>query len=50
MRQNWLTNRVVKGHDDILAHSREAWNTLLDRPRMIMPIGLRDWAAVGLTQ
>jgi transposase len=47
MRQNWLSNRVFKSYDDILAHCCEAWNKLVDQPWTIMSIGLRDWAAIG---
>src|ERR1700676_356053 len=30
--------------DDILEHCCYAWNKLVDQPRAIMSIGLRDWA------
>jgi transposase len=47
MRQNWLSNRIFKGYDDILDHCCHAWNRLLDQPWKIMSLGLRDWADVG---
>ena len=28
MRENWLSNRVFKSHDDILDHCCQAWNNL----------------------
>jgi hypothetical protein len=47
MRQNWLSNRIFKSCDDIIALSCDAWNKLTARPWLIMSIGLRDWAMVG---
>ena len=44
LRENWLSNRVFEDYDDILAHCCHAWNCLIERPRKIMTIGLRDWA------
>ena len=44
MRDNWLSNRVFKSYDDIVALSCEAWNKLLEQPWKIMSIGTRDWA------
>ena len=44
MRDNWLSNRVFKGYDDIVAHCCDAWNNLADRPWKIMSIGMRQWA------
>jgi putative transposase len=44
MRENWLSNRVFKSNDDILAHCCQVWNKLVDQPWTIMSIGLRDWA------
>jgi len=44
MRDNWLSNRVFKDYDDIVAHCCAAWNDLTDQPWRIMSIGLRDWA------
>ncbi|MFT3972048.1 MAG: IS630 family transposase [Amaricoccus sp.] len=44
MRDNWLSNRVFKGYDDIVAHCCAAWNDLVDQPWRIRSIGRRDWA------
>jgi putative transposase len=44
LRENWLSNRVFRGYEDILALCCDAWNRLTDRPWTIMSIGLRDWA------
>src|ERR1700732_618079 len=43
MRDNWLSNRIFKSHDDILDHCCFAWNKLIDMPWKIMSIGTRDW-------
>ena len=44
IRENWLSNRVFKSYDDILAQSCNAWNKLIDQPWKIMSIGHRKWA------
>ena len=44
MRDNWLSNRVFKSYDDILARCCQAWNKLIDQPGTIMSIGQRKWA------
>ena len=44
LRQNWLSNRVFSGYEDIVAHCCEAWRELTERPWQIMSIGRRDWA------
>ena len=44
MRDNWLSNRVFKSYDDIVALCCDAWNNLTDRPWKIMSIGMREWA------
>ena len=44
MRDNWLSNRIFKDYEDIVAHCCAAWNKLVDQPWKIMSIGLRDWA------
>jgi transposase len=44
IRDNWLSNRVFKSYDDIVALCCEAWNNLIDRPWKIMSIGCRQWA------
>lgn len=43
LRQTWLSNRVLGGYDDILAHCCEAGNKLTNQPWRIISIGLRDW-------
>lgn len=50
MRQNWLSNRVFKTYDDILAICCDAWNKLVAQPWTIMSIALRPWAAIGHDQ
>jgi hypothetical protein len=32
MRDNWLSNRIFKSHDDIVDHCCFAWNKLVDQP------------------
>ena len=44
MRDNWLSNRIFKSFDEIVAIYCEAWNSLIDQPWQIMSIGLRKWA------
>lgn len=44
IRENWLSNRVFKSYDDIVALSCEAWNKLIDDPGRITSIGWRNWA------
>lgn len=44
LRDNWLSNRVFGGYDDIVAHCCEAWNELIDQPWRIKSIGRREWA------
>ena len=44
MRDNWLSNRIFKSHDDIVNHCCFAWNKLVDQPWKILSIGLRQWA------
>ena len=44
MRDNWLSNRIFRSYDDIVALCCEAWNKLVDQPWKIMSIGLRKWA------
>jgi len=43
LRDNWLSNRIFKSHEDIIAHCCEAWNNLIDQPWRIMSLGLRQW-------
>lgn len=42
MRENWLSNRVFKSYQDIVALCCNAWNNLVDRPWKIMSIGMRQ--------
>jgi transposase len=44
IRDNWLSNRIFHGAENIVDHCCHAWNKLVDRPWCIMSIGLRDWA------
>ena len=44
LRDNWLSNRVFEGYDDIVAHCCVAWNDLIDQPWRIRSIGRRSWA------
>ncbi len=44
MRDNWLSNRIFKSYHDIVDPCCAPWNKLVDQPRKIMSIDLRDWA------
>ncbi len=44
MRDNWLSNRIFTGDDDIERHRCFYWSRLIKQPWRIMSIGLRDWA------
>ena len=44
IRDNWLSNRVFKSYEDIVALCCDAWNNLIERPWKIMSIGIRKWA------
>jgi hypothetical protein len=44
LRDNWLSNRVFRGYDHIVAHCRDAWSELKDQPWRIRSIGRRVWA------
>ncbi len=44
LRDNWLSNLILKSYDDLVDHCCEAWNKLVDQPWRIMSIGLRQWA------
>ena len=41
MRDNWLSNRIFKAFDEIVAICAEAWTKLIEQPWRIMSIGLR---------
>jgi transposase len=44
LRDNWLSNRVFRSYDDIVAHCCETWNELMDQPWRIRSVGYRAWA------
>jgi transposase len=44
MRDNWLSNRVFTGYDDIVALCCAAWNDLIEQPWRLRSIGRRSWA------
>jgi hypothetical protein len=44
LRDNWLSNRVFSGYEDIVAHCCAAWNELMEQPWRIRSIGRRKWA------
>lgn len=44
MRDNWLSNRIFKSYEQILALCCQAWNKLISQPWTIMSIGMRQWA------
>ena len=48
LRQNWLSNRVFEIYDAILETDCQTWNKLIDQPKTIISIGLRDWAHTSL--
>ena len=44
MRDNWLSNRIFKSYEDIVALCCQAWNNPIDQPWKIMSLGMRKWA------
>ena len=44
LRDSWLSNRMFASYQDTLEECCQAWNRLFEPPRIIMPIGTRDWA------
>ena len=44
MRDNWLSNRVFRIYEEIVAVCSDAWNKLVNQPWRIMSIGNREWA------
>jgi putative transposase len=42
LRDNWLSNRIFKSYDDLVDHCCHTWNKLVEQPRRIMSIGLRQ--------
>jgi hypothetical protein len=47
LRQTFLSNRVFETYEEILEAACDAWNTVLNTPRRITSIGLRNWARTG---
>lgn len=50
LRQTYLSNRVFDGYDAIIDAACQAWNRLIEKPWIIMSIGMRDWAHTGQYQ
>ena len=44
IRENWLSNRIFKSYDDIVALCCEACNKFSDNPDPITSIAWRNWA------
>ena len=44
LRDNWISNRIFAGYDNLLDHCCFAWNKLIDIPWKIMSIAMRAWA------
>ena len=47
LKNNFLSNRVYKDLDQILAACCDAWNNLCNEPGRIASIGSRKWAAIN---
>ncbi len=47
LRANWLSNRVFETYDAIIDAACDAWVKLIDQPKTITSIGLREWAHIG---
>ena len=45
MRDNWLSNRIFKSYEDIVALCCQAWNNLIDQPWKIMSLGYAQMGA-----
>ncbi len=43
MRENWLSNLIFASYDDIVAICCAAWRKLIERPGLILSIGMREW-------
>ena len=41
MRDNWLSNRIFRDHDDIVDHGCRHWNRLTEQPWRIMSVSVR---------
>jgi len=44
MRDNRLSNRIFNSYDDIVDHCCFSWNKPVERPWLIISIGMRHWA------
>ncbi|MGY6552320.1 MAG: transposase [Erythrobacter sp.] len=44
MRDNWFFNKIFKSYDYIVDYRYLACNNLVNQPRRIMSIGMRQWA------
>ena len=47
MRQNWLSNPIFTGFDNIVDLCCDAWNRLTDQRWKIMAIAYRQWTVIG---
>ncbi|KRE03498.1 transposase [Bosea sp. Root670] len=47
LRANWLSNRVFDTYADILDAACDAWNRVIDEPKTITSIGMRNWAHIS---
>lgn len=44
LRSNYLSNRVFKDYNAIVDAASDAWNKLINKPKTITSIGMREWA------
>jgi transposase len=44
MRDNWLSNRIFTSYNNIVDHSSDAWNRIIDQTWKILSTDLRSWA------
>jgi transposase len=49
LRASWLSNRVFETFDDIIDATCGARKRLIAHPKLIISIGMREWAYVGQT-
>ena len=47
VRQNYLSNRIFRDYDAVVAASGSAWNKLTAEPGRIASIGTRSWTAIS---
>ena len=50
MRDNWLSNRIFKSYEDIVALCCQAWNNLIDQPWKIICAVENDTAHIGVAK